>query len=39
MQVEQNIPTSTQVRVYLLGPLEIWKQDASGAWKLVPTSQ
>src|SRR5581483_12015243 len=35
MQVEQDIPASTLVRVYLLGPLEIWKRDPSGTWKLV----
>ena len=39
MQVEQGIPTSAQVRVYLLGALEIWKKDPSGAWKVIPTSQ
>jgi DNA-binding response OmpR family regulator len=36
MQVEQDIPASALVRVYLLGPLEIWKKDPSGAWKQVP---
>ena len=36
MQVEQDIPASALVRVYLLGPLAIWKKDSSGAWKLVP---
>jgi DNA-binding SARP family transcriptional activator len=35
MQVEQDIPDSTLVRVYLLGPLEIWKKDPSGTWKPV----
>lgn len=24
------------MRVYVLGPLEIWKKDPSGTWKLVP---
>ncbi|HEU5382432.1 MAG TPA: BTAD domain-containing putative transcriptional regulator [Ktedonobacteraceae bacterium] len=36
MQVEKDIPASVVVRVYLLGPLEIWKKDPSGTWKLVP---
>jgi len=35
MQLEQDIPDSALVRVYLLGPLEIWKRDPSGTWKLV----
>jgi tetratricopeptide (TPR) repeat protein len=35
MQLEQNIPSSVLVRVYVLGPLEIWKKDPSGTWKLV----
>lgn len=39
MQVELDIPASAQVRVYVLGPLELWKKDASGAWKQVPKSQ
>ncbi|HLG61209.1 MAG TPA: BTAD domain-containing putative transcriptional regulator [Ktedonosporobacter sp.] len=36
MQVEQDLPASVVVRIYLFGPLEIWKKDPSGAWKLVP---
>lgn len=36
MQMEQDIPASVVVRVYLLGPLELWKKDPSGAWKVVP---
>jgi hypothetical protein len=36
MHVEQDIPPSALVRVYVLGPLEIWKRDSSGTWKLVP---
>src|SRR5947207_12939203 len=36
MQVEQDISASALVRVYVLGPLEIWKKDPSGTWKLVP---
>ncbi len=36
MQMEQDIPASALVRVYLLGPLEVYKQDQSGTWKLVP---
>ncbi|HEU5382253.1 MAG TPA: BTAD domain-containing putative transcriptional regulator [Ktedonobacteraceae bacterium] len=39
MQLEQDIPASALVRVYLLGPLEIWKKDPSGTWKLVPKDQ
>jgi DNA-binding SARP family transcriptional activator len=39
MQVEQNIPASALVRIYLLGPLEIWKKDPSGTWKLVAKDQ
>jgi DNA-binding SARP family transcriptional activator len=35
MQMEQDIPASALVRVYLLGPLEIYKRDSSGTWKLV----
>src|SRR5581483_5219306 len=35
MSVEQDLPASVVVRVYLLGPLEIWKKDSSGTWKLV----
>ncbi len=35
MQMEQDIPASALVRVSLLGPLEVYKRDASGAWKLV----
>jgi DNA-binding SARP family transcriptional activator len=35
MQVEQDIPSSALVRVYLLGPLEVYQRDQSGAWKLV----
>lgn len=36
MQLEEDVPASAQVRVYILGPLEIWKRDSSGAWKLIP---
>lgn len=36
MQMEQDIPASVVARVYLLGPLELWKKDASGVWKRVP---
>jgi DNA-binding SARP family transcriptional activator len=35
MQMEQDIPASALVCVYLLGPLEIYKRDSSGTWKLV----
>ncbi|MGH2479867.1 MAG: AfsR/SARP family transcriptional regulator, partial [Ktedonobacteraceae bacterium] len=35
MQMEQDIPASVVVRVYVLGPLEIWKKDPSGIWKLL----
>lgn len=35
MLLEQDIPASVLVRVYILGPLEIWKKDPSGTWKLV----
>jgi DNA-binding SARP family transcriptional activator len=35
MQLEQNIPASVLVRVYLLGPLEIWKRDPTGTWEFV----
>lgn len=35
MQVEQDFPASVLVRVYVLGPLEIWKKDPSGTWKLI----
>lgn len=36
MQMEQDIPASALVRVSLLGPLEVYKRDQSGTWKLVP---
>ena len=36
MQLEQDIPASALVRVSLLGPLEVYKRDQSGTWKLVP---
>ena len=39
MQVEQDVPDSALVRVCLLGPLEIWKKDAEGAWKPVTKEQ
>jgi hypothetical protein len=39
MQVEQDIPASVVVRVYVLGPLEIWKKDSSGTWKRVSKDQ
>lgn len=29
MQLEQDIPDSVLVRVYVLGPLEIWKIESS----------
>src|SRR5690242_5911824 len=35
MWSEQNIPTSVLVRVYVLGPLEVWKRETSGTWKRV----
>lgn len=35
MLLEEDIPDSVLVRVYVLGPLEISKRDQSGAWKLV----
>src|SRR5260370_29521571 len=35
MQLEQDIPASVLVRVSLLGPLEVYKRDSSGTWKLV----
>lgn len=36
MQLEQDIPTTVLIRVYLLGPLEIYERDPSGAWILIP---
>jgi DNA-binding SARP family transcriptional activator len=39
MQMEQDIPASALVRVYLLGPLEVYKRDQSGSWKLVPENK
>ena len=36
MQLEQDIPASVQVRVYILGPLEVSKRDQAGTWKPVP---
>ncbi len=39
MQMEQDIPASALVRVYLLGPLEIYKRDSAGTWKLVSKAQ
>jgi DNA-binding SARP family transcriptional activator len=39
MQLEQDIPASVLVLVYLLGPLEVYKRDASSAWKLVPEAK
>ncbi len=35
MQAEQDIPSSCRVRVFLYGPLEVWKREVSGTWKLV----
>ena len=35
MQLEQDIPSSCRLRVYVHGPLEIWKRDASSTWHLV----
>jgi DNA-binding SARP family transcriptional activator len=41
MQVEQvrqndlDIPSSCRLRVFLHGPLEVWKREDSGVWKLV----
>jgi DNA-binding SARP family transcriptional activator len=35
IQLEQDIPFSCRLRAYLHGPLEVWKREASGAWKLV----
>jgi DNA-binding SARP family transcriptional activator len=41
MQVEQvkqkdmDIPSSCRLRVFLYGPLEVWKREDSGTWKLV----
>jgi DNA-binding SARP family transcriptional activator len=34
--LEQDIPASVLVRVYVLGPLEVSTRDPSGTWKLVP---
>lgn len=39
MQVEQDIPASVSVRVYVLGPLEIWKKDSAETWKRVTKDQ
>lgn len=41
MQLEQviqkdlDIPSSCRLRVYLHGPLEVWKRDGASPWKLV----
>jgi DNA-binding SARP family transcriptional activator len=35
MQLEQDIPADVAVCVFLLGPLEVYKRDASRTWKLV----
>ncbi|MBV9689515.1 MAG: hypothetical protein JO202_07370 [Ktedonobacteraceae bacterium] len=35
MQHYLDIPLSCRLRVYLYGPLEVWKRDASDTWKLV----
>jgi DNA-binding SARP family transcriptional activator len=41
MQVEQvrqkdvDIPSSCRLRVFIHGPLEVWRREASDAWKLV----
>ncbi len=41
LQVEQviqkdlDIPSSCPLRVFVHGPLEVWKREASGTWKLV----
>ncbi len=35
MHLEQGISLSCRCRVYLHGPLEAWKREASGTWKLV----
>lgn len=35
MQLEQDIPPSCRLRVFLHGPLGVWKREASGSWKLM----
>ncbi|HZS76005.1 MAG TPA: BTAD domain-containing putative transcriptional regulator [Ktedonobacteraceae bacterium] len=35
MQLEQDIPSSCRLRVYVHGPLEVWKRNASSTWHLV----
>ncbi len=35
MRLEQDIPPSCDLRVFLYGPLEVWKRTADGIWKPV----
>jgi len=35
MQFEEDIPPSCQLQVCLHGPLDVWKREAAGTWKLV----
>ena len=35
IQKNLDIPSSCRLRVFVHGPLEVWKREASGAWKLV----
>jgi two-component SAPR family response regulator len=35
MQLGQDIPLSCHLRVFLYGPLEVWKRTADGTWKPV----
>jgi DNA-binding SARP family transcriptional activator len=34
-QKDSDIPSSCRLRVFVHGPLEVWKREASGAWRLV----
>ncbi len=34
-QKDSDIPSSCRLRVFVHGPLEAWKREASGAWRLV----
>ncbi len=35
MHLEQGLSLSCRYRIYLHGPLEVWKREVSGTWKLV----
>ncbi len=32
---ERNVPPSCRLRVYLYGPLEVWKRNQDGSWRLL----